>query len=659
GVMRAANCPQEISRLITAKAEGNPFYIEEVTKALVETGAIRRENGGFRLARPIENIHIPETIQEVILTRIDRLDHDARDAIQLASVIGREFAARLLARIAEAHTQLDGQLSALKSLELIYEKAYFPELSYMFKHALTHDVAYSTLLNERRRALHRLVGAAIEELYSDRLNEHYETLAHHYEEGEDWDKALDYLRKAGEKAAGAFANQQAIAFYQRALDVCERVGPAADLAAAEIARQDGTLRTAIGDIMTAIGSFERSLASARRAEEPRAIASALVGRGLAELFAHEFERCEETFDEAIEACTDQLPDVRAAAESLLASKYLIMGDLERASSLVSRGDEIANEISEGLYRGFWIELLAFERSWRGAYADAVAVTDDPADDVPVTLEVGIAWGRGVALAGNGLYNEALVVLFAALALTERIGEAIYRARILNTIGWVYGELQDFERAAPLNERSAEAALAIDAPDPEIECNCWLNLTDYAIANENYDEAAELLGRVERVVRDPQPPERWALWLYSQHFLHTMGELELARGNVETAATLARECIGRAESTGRRKNAVKGHRLLAQTCTAQGRLDEADAELASALATAREIGNPPQLWKTLAAVGQLRVAQGRLQDAAQAYGEALAVIERVATELTDEELRQSLRGSAMVASYRAGLAIASA
>src|SRR4029079_9192892 len=114
-----------------------------------------------------------------------------KDAIQLASVIGREFTARLLARMSGARTRLDDLLDDLKKLELIYEKAYFPELSYMFKHALTHDVAYSTLLNERRKALHRIVGAAVEELYADRLSEQYETLAYHYEQGEDWPKAVD------------------------------------------------------------------------------------------------------------------------------------------------------------------------------------------------------------------------------------------------------------------------------------------------------------------------------------------------------------------------------------------------------------------------------------------------------------------------------------
>ena len=211
-------------KLITSKGEGNPFYIEEVTRSLVESGVLTASNGSYALERPLDQVRVPDTIQEVILSRIDRLEQEAKEAIQLASVIGREFTARLLIRISDVETKLDDLLAELKQLELIFEKDYFPELSYMFKHALTHDVAYSTLLMERRKNLHRLVGAGIEELYADRLPEQYEALAHHYYEGQDWEKALEYLEKAGDKAVAAFANQDALDYYRRALEAADHVG---------------------------------------------------------------------------------------------------------------------------------------------------------------------------------------------------------------------------------------------------------------------------------------------------------------------------------------------------------------------------------------------------------------------------------------------------
>jgi class 3 adenylate cyclase/tetratricopeptide (TPR) repeat protein len=216
-VLRVSAFPPELAELVMRKTEGNPFFIEEVTKSLVESGVLKESAGAYRLERPVADLRIPDTIQEVILSRIDRLEQHEKEALQLASVIGREFTVRVLNRISDLETSLDEVLTDLRVLELIYQKAYFPETAYMFKHALTQDVAYSTLLSERRKALHRIIGAAIEELYRERLAEHYETLAYHYTEGENWEKALDYLYKAGEKAKSNYANREAIAQFSKGL----------------------------------------------------------------------------------------------------------------------------------------------------------------------------------------------------------------------------------------------------------------------------------------------------------------------------------------------------------------------------------------------------------------------------------------------------------
>lgn len=151
GMLQVNSLPEDLKKLISRKGEGNPFYIEEVVSSLLESGVLKRSNGTYALQRPIEQIRVPDTIQEIILSRIDRLEHQTREAIQLASVIGREFTFRLLDRIFGMEEKLDERLEELKVLELIYQKGYFPELSYMFKHALTQDVAYSTLLLERRK----------------------------------------------------------------------------------------------------------------------------------------------------------------------------------------------------------------------------------------------------------------------------------------------------------------------------------------------------------------------------------------------------------------------------------------------------------------------------------------------------------------------------
>ena len=162
-LLGAHGMPAELQQLVFAKAEGNPFFVEELTRSLVETGVIRRVNSAYELARPVDEVHVPDTVQDVIMARLDRLPEEPRRAIQTAAVIGREFTVRLLERTADLHSDEAGdQLRELKSVELIYERSLYPELVYMFKHALTHDVAYESLLVARRKALHRLVATAVE-----------------------------------------------------------------------------------------------------------------------------------------------------------------------------------------------------------------------------------------------------------------------------------------------------------------------------------------------------------------------------------------------------------------------------------------------------------------------------------------------------------------
>ena len=196
GALGTAEVPEAVRRLVASKAEGNPLFLEEVTKSLLEDGTLRREGGRVLLARDPDTIAVPDRIHDVLMARIDRLAEEPKRAIQIASVIGREFALRLLARIQEVGEKASALVEDLRAVELVYEKAVHPELAYMFKHALTHDVAYASVLVQRRKQLHRTIGLAIEELYADRLAEHYETLAHHFERGEDWKRALEYHERS-------------------------------------------------------------------------------------------------------------------------------------------------------------------------------------------------------------------------------------------------------------------------------------------------------------------------------------------------------------------------------------------------------------------------------------------------------------------------------
>src|SRR5262249_41544142 len=174
------------------------LFIEEVTKTLLDLGVLQRDNGSYRLVKSLGEVHVPDTIQDIIMARLDRLGDDGKRIVQIASVIGRQFLVRLLARVAGLSHRVEGLRRDLQPLEIIYEQGLVPEPAYIFKHAVIQDVAYQSLLLQRRRALHRAVGEAIEELYQDRLEEHYVELAHHFTQGEAWEKALVYCRQARE-----------------------------------------------------------------------------------------------------------------------------------------------------------------------------------------------------------------------------------------------------------------------------------------------------------------------------------------------------------------------------------------------------------------------------------------------------------------------------
>jgi len=207
---------EPLKRLLVRR--GNPLFIEESIRTLVETGALTRERGAYRLTRAIQAIEVPATVQVILAARIDRLPADDKQLLQTASVIGKDVPLVLLRAVAEtAEDAVQRGLTHLQAAEFLYETRLFPDPEYTFKHALTHEVTYGTLLQDRRKTLHARIVGAIERSYPDRLTEHVERLAHHAVRGAMWEGAVRYLRQAGEKAVARSANREAVALFEQAL----------------------------------------------------------------------------------------------------------------------------------------------------------------------------------------------------------------------------------------------------------------------------------------------------------------------------------------------------------------------------------------------------------------------------------------------------------
>ncbi len=216
--------PSAMRQMLLRRSAGNPFYVSELIRALQATDAIEKdaETGAWTATGQFDAAPLPDSIEGVILARIDRLEDEAKQVLKIAAVIGRSFFYRVLDAIAEGTTALDTDLTRLVTAEFIDRKQQLPELEYVFKHPLIQQASYQSLLEERRRLLHRRVGETIEQLFQARLEEFYSVLAYHFAQAEHWPKAREYLLKAADHAGGMAADAEALELYQRALAASEK-----------------------------------------------------------------------------------------------------------------------------------------------------------------------------------------------------------------------------------------------------------------------------------------------------------------------------------------------------------------------------------------------------------------------------------------------------
>jgi tetratricopeptide (TPR) repeat protein len=227
-ILEEGEVAPELRQLILNRAAGNPLFMEEFTHTLLENGSIERKDEKYVLSGKASDIQVPDTIQGIIAARLDRLEDNLKRTMQVASVIGRDFAFRILQTITGMREELKSYLLNLQGLEFIYEKNLFPELEYIFKHALTQEVAYNSLLLKRRKGIHEKIAQAIEQLYAERLEEFYEMLAYHYSRSDSLEKACRYSRLSGEKAQGNYSHREAWDFYKGAIDLLNKLPETAE-----------------------------------------------------------------------------------------------------------------------------------------------------------------------------------------------------------------------------------------------------------------------------------------------------------------------------------------------------------------------------------------------------------------------------------------------
>lgn len=213
------NLPDSVQDMILEKTQGNPFFLEEVIRSLIDSGMVYKKDEKWIAHEDIESVKLPESVQSVVLSRIDRLEDELRHTLQSASVIGKLFRRRLLEYTSRQEAELENLLTKLEDLSLIYQERVIPEEEYSFRHVLTQETVYQNILRRQRQHLHSQIAEAIELLYGNSLDEYFEQLAYHWEKADVAEKAVEYLKKAGDRALGNYANEDAVTHFSRAFDL--------------------------------------------------------------------------------------------------------------------------------------------------------------------------------------------------------------------------------------------------------------------------------------------------------------------------------------------------------------------------------------------------------------------------------------------------------
>ena len=569
-----------LKRLLIARTEGNPFFLEESVRTLVETGVLVGERSASRLAQALPTIQVPATVQAVLAARIDRLPPEDKRLLQTAAVIGAEVPLALLQTIAEEPAEvLHRCLAHLQMSEFLYETQLFPGQVYTFKHALTHEVAYNSLLQERRRVLHAQIVKALETLAGDRWDEQVDLLAQHAVRGQVWNKALQYCRQAGTKAFASSAYREAVGCWEQVLEALAHFPP--DRTTLE---QAVDVRCDLSRALLPLAQWEQTLTHMRAAEP---VAEGLADqRRLGRVYRH------------------------------LANALRQMGDYELALAYCQRAQAVATSLGDveiqlavkGEMGWLYLNLGDYRQSMEYWQQILLALPGMPPDQSFGHVSRPAVQARTLmvlCLSELGGFSDGVTYSNEALKLAEAIDRPFEYLIVYNRVGYLHVRQGTLHQAIPLLERGV--ALGQDANIPlHYRANAVHLALAYALAGRATD-ALPLLGQIEgnAVV---------------------CGEAYLLAGEVEEADRLAQQGLTNSRHRKMRGNEARALWLLGEIAMRRDPPDvaQAEAHYQQALTLAEELDMRPLQAHCHNGLGTLYAATGQREQAHAALAAALAL-----------------------------------
>ena len=587
-----------LKNFLMHRASGNPFFVEEIVRALVDTGVIEGSRSNYRLAKPFSSNEIPPTVQAVLAARIDGLPAAEKRLLQEASVIGHDVLFALLQTISGLpEDELRSLLDDVQAAEFLYATQLFPDLQYSFTHSLTHDVTYNGVLHDRRRDIHARIVDAIEKLYAGRLGEQIERLAHHAVCGELKDKAVHYLRQAGAKAAARSAPADARVCFEQALDILKT------LPESEATLEQGfEIRLELRPVLRQLGEGQQMLEQLREAE---AIATRLKDdrrRGLVCAFMTTVHSSVDQLDEALATGTraleiaEHLDDsrLRLLSTSFLAQVYCYRGDYGHAVELATKNIDALPAAWINEHFGMSVPVSIFDRAWLimslaelGRFADAAKYEAEAIKIAEATeYAFTIGWAHFAAstphlLKGDWAKARTLTEHWIATLSTGNV--AIQLPWAIASSAWALAQVGEASEALD-RVREAEQLLEQQAARGIVGHSGW--------AYHAVGRACLLLGRhddarrlAERALATSQHQPGFAA-----HALHLLGDIasEPDRFDPENAGAHFREAQALAQKNGMRPLIAHCHLGFGKLYQRTGKTKESGENLAAAARMYREM-----------------------------------------------------------------------